>query len=287
MPTENTHLYFADRIAKINENCRPAVKHHLNSFYLGSIYPDTFYWTSRKRVRDIFIFIHKSSGKPLRNLIFGWLDAVKRNQIEKELVFLFGFLTHCALDSVFHPAINSIAGNVFDENPEKRKEAVYMHAYVECYIDNQFNINSFFKVLNISEIKKLAGIEFFAQRFSVKKGNLYSAFRKQKVNNLMYKNRMAYHMVFFLKKFNLCPLLSLSYFDEILKKDQRKIGSIIKYRHPSTGKLVEKTFDDLFVEAETQTADWFAAADQYYNGKLLREECEKIIDGRNLITGTV
>jgi hypothetical protein len=287
MPTENTHLYFADRIAKMTETEDQLIKYHLNSFYLGSIFPDAFYWTSQKSVQDIFSFIHKSDGKLLKNLIFDWLDFIKINRNEKELVFLLGFLTHCVLDSVFHPAINAIAGNVFDKNPEKMKEAIFMHGYMECYIDNHFNQDSFFRIINISDIKELAGIEFFSGRFGVKKVSIYRAFRMQRISNLLYKNKTAYYIISFLKKFNMCPLLLLSYFDEILSKKKRQVNHIIKYRDPITGKWLEKTFGDLFIEAESRTKNWLNAAIKYFNGNILREECEKIMDVRNLINGTI
>jgi hypothetical protein len=287
MPTENTHLYFADKILKKNEICHPAVKRHIKCFYLGSICPDAFYWTNREPVKNVFLFIHKSSGLPLKNLIFDWLDILKQNRSEKELVFLFGFLTHCALDIAFHPGINAIAGDIFDENPEKCKQACYVHAYVECYIDKKFNHTSFFKRLQLDDIKLLAGIEFFARRFGIPKGEIYRSYRRQKAINLMYRSKVAYHMIYFLQKFNLCSLYALPYFDENLKQDRRNINHIMAYKHPATGQRVEKTVGDLFADAHRLAADLIGCADAYYHDRVSRKQGETIIDGSNLVTGKV
>ena len=287
MPTENTHIYFADRIFRNNGACHPAVRRHLKYFYLGSICPDAFYWTRSDPVKDIFLFIHQSSGAPLKDLIFDWLDLIRGNRREAELVFLFGFLTHCALDVTFHPAINAIAGNVFDENPEKRRAAGYVHAYVECHIDHRLTRGTFFKHLRLGDIKKLAGIDFISKRFGVSRGDICRAYRTQKTINRMYKSRMAYHVVAFLQQFDLCSLYPLPYFDENLKKDTRRIEDVMAYTEPVTGQRVAKTLDDLLIDAGNLATAWIACADAYYNGRVSRKQGERVIDGRNLVTGTV
>ncbi len=118
MPKENTHLNFAyglleefqghDILKDVSEN----IRHYL----LGSIIPDTFYYGSSASLRRISESFHGKDGNPTNKTIVQVLDHARD---KKDISFILGFISHCALDITFHPVIYYLSGNYYDESPGK------------------------------------------------------------------------------------------------------------------------------------------------------------------------
>jgi len=215
MPKENTHLHFANRVAeKINDKkLLPIIKNNLNCFYLGSITPDAFYYGKDKSITDISDFFHKENFNPF--LFF------QKSEDEKDLAFLLGFISHCALDKIFHPIIESLSGDYYDPDPIKRKNSVYLHRHLETCLDKQIN-NSFFAgdLIEIKSINKLQSIKIISKQFNISDADVYRTYKRFLFYNNLFKNEFLFNVFYLLNKVGILKSKTeLALFYGNLKKD--------------------------------------------------------------------
>jgi hypothetical protein len=130
MAYENTHLWAADRVIGRIENNE--LKEHLtdclDDYYFGAVFPDTLSYSKDKKIREIADFLHGETGLPSNRVIFDMLDRAKATRDRKNLAFIGGFLTHCAMDIVLHPMIVSFL------NPWKNKFLFLNEPITEYFI---------------------------------------------------------------------------------------------------------------------------------------------------------
>ena len=112
MVYENTHLWAAEQIKNSIENrlIAETIGSYSDFYFLGAIFPDSLYYSRAPRLSRAAYFLHGDTGVPTNAFIFDVLDQVKDKADEKTLVFVWGFLTHCAMDIVFHPLIFYFSG---------------------------------------------------------------------------------------------------------------------------------------------------------------------------------
>jgi hypothetical protein len=291
VPKENTHLYFAHRVIEQTEQkeWQRIVNGNLQAFYLGSVMPDAFYYSPKARVREVSEILHGRHGERTNIMIFDLLDLAKARASETDLAFVFGYLTHAALDITFHPLIYFLSGNYFDEDENRRYEAMYLHRHFETFLDRKVNENFFFHdLIRLKIIKKLGFPEILKEKFDVKKAETAELLIRKNLISLMENSRLAYYFLYTLFKIGVKTaklFYGLSYAN--LKADKRIIPDLVDYKDVITGHPKRELITDLFDRADDLASVYFEAAYAYYRGKIGREEAERFIRGESFNTGRI
>ena len=291
MPKENTHLYFAHQLIAETEQIewKRVTKENMQAYYLGSVMPDTFYYSPKERVRSVSEILHGRHGELTNTLVFDLLDQARERQSEVDLAFALGYLTHAALDITFHPLIYFLSGNYFDEDKGRRLEAMYMHRHLETYLDHKVNEDYFFHdLIRLKIIKKLGFPEILKAKFGVKKAETAELLIRKNLMSMLENSRVAY--IFFYSLFKLgvdSAKLFYGLFYANLNADPRIIPDLVDYRDLISGHPKRELITDLFDQADNLASDYFETAFAYYEGKLSRAEAEKHIRGESFNTGRI
>lgn len=289
MPKENTHLFFAHKIARnlANQNLKEIIKRNLRFFYFGSVVPDTFYYGKGEKIRKISESLHGRYGNLTNEIVFELLDQAKKQKNELDLVFTLGYLTHCALDITFHPIVYYLSGNYYDADPEKANEAIYLHRHLETYLDSRVNHKYFYNdLINYKTLRKLAFSKIISTKFNIsikeqektliRKSILLKALKYDFILNLLY--------LFYRPSLSKYKMF-LGIFYGNLKRDSRIFPDTVKYRDIITGENLITNIQDLFKKSEEFSLRLIDAAYRYYNGEMSREQAKQIIRGESLNTG--
>jgi len=295
VPKENTHLYFAhELLSQINqEQITSIINRNTKPYYFGSVAPDSFYYSAKASVRKISEDLHGRDGRLTNEIVFNLLDEARVKKIEADLAFVFGYLTHCALDIVFHPMIYYLSGNYYDADVKKANEAVYLHRHLETYLDTQVNQTYYFNdYVNFKVLRPLFFPHYISkvyhttpkeiERTLKRKSRIYSLLRNNLVLDILYIfYRFVKHSSW--SKFK----LFLGIFYGNLQHDDHIIPKTINYRDVVTGEPKITTIYDLFNEAGAFAVEMIAVAHNYYQGNITREQATEIIRGQSLNTGRV
>lgn len=289
MPKENTHIYFADKVSqKVNsQDLLALLKKYSKYFYLGSISPDTFYYSPKKEVEEISNFIHGNFGNLTNELVFKFLNIAKNKKSEKDLVFALGFLTHCAIDIITHPVIFYLTGDYHSSDKKVAEDAKYLHRYFETYFDNKINKNfSIPKNIDLNILETLEILSVFYQDFShVSKEDIIAVFQRHFKLNKLFKNDVLFFAVYFLNKIKILNNRGeLALFYANLKVDKKTWPDEFEYKDLITGELLHDNWDNLLNKALNSSVEMLEAAYKYYCGIISEEECKKIIPGKSLLT---
>ncbi|KKQ61455.1 MAG: hypothetical protein US81_C0006G0011 [Parcubacteria group bacterium GW2011_GWE2_38_18] len=289
MPKENTHLYFSHKLIKrIEKNSIvEIIKKNLKFFYFGSVMPDTFYYSGNDDIVKISETIHGRFGNLTNEMVFDFLDAAKAKKSGSDLAFTFGFLTHCALDMVFHPVIYYLSGNYYDPKPAKAEDAIYLHRHLETYLDKKVNHKYYFNdMVDCSIVDKLSFDDIIEKKFNLTEKDIIKVLKRKSLLLKLLKLDFIYYPLYFSYKLHLVKLkFLLGIFYGNIKRDNRVIPDVINYRDLITGEKLQITVEELFEKSYLLVKNMINAAHAYYNGKLSREEASKIIRGESLNTG--
>ncbi len=293
MPRENTHLFFSDDILpKIKDKeLKNIIKKNKQYYYFGSFFPDVFYYSKNKADEEISDYFHSRDGNLTNEIIFDWLDLIKKTKKEQELAFVFGVLTHYALDSTLHPIVYYLSGNYHDKDPRKREQAVYLHQQLETSLDKK--LNDKFSICDSVSIKKIqlenfGCLKLVAKKFKRNLGALINDVKRQLFFNKLFRSIILFKLLYFLNKIGLFKnKIELSLFYGNLKKDKTEMDDNIDYRGILSGEAKKTTLKSLFNSSEELTINMINSAYSYYLGRISRQECAKVIDGRSLNTGKI
>ncbi len=268
-------MFFADKTLHLlkNEEFKKDISQHLIYYYLGSIIPDSFYY--RKDTDTISERIHGKGGYESNKMAFALLENVKQ---ERDLIFTFGYLTHCALDITFHPAIDFFSGAEKKEGFSDTESTSYIHMHMETELDAMLNQHFFMdKMLNATLIEQTNFPKTITQEFSLPSAEVKKTLSRQLFLNHMF--RLKYGLLLFsilnrLGIINDKPKKGLFYAN--LKKEKSFLKSGLQYR-TSSGEI--KTFDinEHLATAASRAEQFIEAASAYAKGKLTKEECAKVI----------
>jgi hypothetical protein len=285
MPKENTHLHFAyglleefqgnDILRDVSDN----IRHYL----LGSIIPDTFYYGNSASLRRISESLHGKDGNPTNTTIVQVLDNARD---KKDISFILGYISHCALDITFHPVIYYLSGNYYDESPQKRARAVYLHRHLETCLD--LDIKNPMRLHRLIRIKYLNGLVFediISQKFKVPIKGLRHSLRRQITYNVIFTINAAYYLAKLVSKtglFNDTSQLGLFYGDA--ERDEQ-IPPTIEVADLIEGRQWTTTINELFSNARTLAKSMMEAAYGYWIKSVTRDEMLHAIPGLSLDTG--
>lgn len=257
MPKENTHLFFAHEVAKRieNEKLKKIFLENIDYLYIGAIIPDAFlFWDDAKK-NIISDKIHELS---IKNLI----DEARKEKRGEDVAFIFGLLTHFALDFVFHPVIIALTGDLNGNDRKKQEENIFKHQYWETYLDKAVNQKYFVKDLfKPNLIKNISVLELFCDELKISKKEAIKTFRRQLFINSLLGNKGVYCLACLLNKLGIIEknhinLLQMNLKDfGKLRDDQETIPSVIKYFDASAKNYKETSIRELFSQSEKMALD--------------------------------
>jgi hypothetical protein len=290
MPKENSHIFLAH---KIGEDCqdqklKQMINKNLSYFYFGSIFPDIFFYSPKEEITKISDNIHGKQGNLTNEIIFEILEDAKKHQEEKSLVFCLGILSHFAFDITAHPVIYYLSGNYYDQDLAKRNQAVYRHRHLETFFDSKINHHYYVgDLLEKNLANFLPGLEVILEKYNISRVDFLAAYQRFLFLNKLYCNNFVFIFYNFLHKIGLVGKNNLSLFYGNLKREKEVIEDNIKYQDLITGQELQITFGGLIKNSEKLAGKMIEAAYQYFQNKISKDECLKIIKGESLNTGKV
>ena len=130
MPSLFTHRYAAERIyVRLPENVRAEIC-SLPAYYLGAQGPDLFYflrpYTDRGRLG------RRMHGAEAYDAVSAFAENINSPQA---FSYTAGYVTHAALDCVFHPYVFGITEKLLERG---YSDKLYLHGYIESDLDTYF-----------------------------------------------------------------------------------------------------------------------------------------------------
>lgn len=179
MPKEITHILLAEKAADLSDKHRSnrydraseLLKKHANAFRFGSVSPDIFFYDipfvfdnkSIPRGLPFGAALHGGEGEDTMAHIAAMLRILEEPSVQKaglgrtldtdqrDMLFAFctGYLTHIALDTVFHPLVYYYSGNYYHNVKFEKRLVETRHRVIESVLDllvlekNNMTLNDF------------------------------------------------------------------------------------------------------------------------------------------------
>lgn len=286
MVSENTHLFAANKILNQikNQHLKKFIESNIDYYYLGSIVLDSFAYSREEEIKKFSSQLHGDTGIPTNTIVFKVLDNIKGTQRYKDLAFIFGYLTHCALDLTFHPVINSLARKNTEGGTEK---FFYQHWQIETYLDKKYNPRFYLdKLIKAPLVQNLVFSEVIQKEVGIPNKELVSCLKRHKLLFRLFRsNYLVFQICSLLSKLGLFEKKYVAGFHQNLNRDKIIFPKTLNYKDLTTGKGKKTTFDNLLQKGTSLGEQMIAAAYQYHLGKISKKEARKIITGHNLGNG--
>jgi len=286
MVYENTHLWAAEQIRSRIENhlITETIGGHADFYYLGAVFPDILYYSRDPRVSRAAYFLHGDTGVPTNAFIFDVLDQIQDTPDEKTLVFTWGFLSHCALDIVFHPVVFYFSGYAPQDDHTRQLHSEYRHLHYETIIDRHFNKGSFLEnMINPAIVKDLT----LPPMRNISRRDIQNCLKRQIFYFRLIHNRLYYLIFKMLAQVGLADRRLVAGFYANLAVETKTLPQKLIYRDIITGSDRATTLEDLMEESIALAVKMIEAAGDYYAGNISRQSCQSTIAGNNLDTGQV
>lgn len=164
MPAQYTHQIYAETLLSLLPEEERARISDLPAYYLGAQGGDVFYFLRLVTPGG------GNLGKYLHNTdVYGFfsemLASLRRDGSSAALSYAAGYVTHYALDTVFHPFVYGTTEKFIAAHPKSR---IRWHAYIESDIDSHFirklrgiSVTDYVSPLRISELDVPALVRLF------------------------------------------------------------------------------------------------------------------------------
>jgi hypothetical protein len=288
MAKENTHILFAHTVLDHfrETDIIREISAHIDYYYLGSIIPDTFYYSSDNSVKAVSETLHGKNGNLTNTYIFKVLDG---SGSMNDIAFILGYITHCALDITVHPVIYYLTGNYYDSEPERRHHTVYLHRLIETcldeYLDNPLRI---YDLVHTSLLKGLIFENIIHHDFSISTAVIRRTLKKQLFSNRLFTNTLVYRCADIL---NNCRLIKgtdyLGLFYRHAQTHNNCLSDPIAYRDIITGVQKASSIKDLMNKARKKAVEMMMAAYDYSQGNISKDQLSGAVPGESLDTGMV
>jgi hypothetical protein len=285
MPKENTHLHFAHGLLEDLAG-RPMLKEiseHQNAYLLGSIMPDTFYYGSRKELAGIAETFHGRDGTPTNTTILQVLQAARG---PRDVAFILGYITHCALDITFHPVVYYLSGNYYDQDPVKKQQAVHRHRQLETCMDASLeNPLRFHRLIRTRFLEGLVFEEIVTSQYRTRPGDIRASLRRQIVFNLLFTSTAAYRLARMAVRLGMVhdpSYLGLFYADA---SSNACLSSSFRVADLVDGREQTTSVAELFTQARCLACTMMEAAYAFWNREAGMDELLRAIPGVSLDTG--
>jgi hypothetical protein len=284
MVYENTHLWAANAIKKqiTNSILREIISTNIDHYHLGAVFPDTLYYSDDSKIKDIANFLHGDTNTPTNKIVFDVLDRIKRTQNDTNLAFICGYLTHCAMDIVFHPVVFYFSGYKKNSGAQEQARSSYLHWHYETFIDKRFN-ETFF----LHHLIKPAVVDDLTvfSVLKISKRTIRNCLAKQISYFRRIHSRLFYNVYRVLAKIGWVEKKYIAGFYANLDVDQNRLAEKIEYQDIISGRTKKATLDGLMANAIEMGVKMVESAYDYYRGNISRQDCERIVVGKNLDTG--
>ena len=284
MVYENTHLWAAEQIKSRIKNrfIEETIAGNLDFYHLGAIFPDVLFYSKDPRIRSAAYFLHGETGTPTNEFIFAVLDPIRDTHDEKNLAFIWGYLTHCAMDIVFHPAVIYYTGYDPQGDRSRQLHYDYLHLHIETIIDRHFNKGIFLEnIINPTIVNDLV----IPPIQNVTRPAIKNCLKRQIFYFRLVHSRLYYIVFKICAQMGLVDKRLIAGFYANLKVENRKLPEKLIYRDIITGRVKETQLEDLMEAGVTTAVKMVKAAYDYYVGKINKQSCKRTIAGHNLDTG--
>jgi hypothetical protein len=252
-------------------------------YLLGSISPDIFYYSGKESLEKISEFFHGKTGNPTNVPIISMLEAASG---PKDISFILGYITHCALDITFHPAIYYLSGNYYNEDPAKRMQAIYMHRHLETCVDRDLgNTMRLHETIRTSLLEGIVFERYISHAFMTDPRTTRHVLRRQIVSNMLFTSRTAYRIAGAASRVGLLKdraLLGLFYGDV---GNGKCLPQTITIQDLISGEERTTTVAELLSLARAAALPMMKAAYAFHKGDITRDELVRAIPGVSLDTG--
>lgn len=267
MAKENTHFIIAENIAREMKNKKLGKILSANKAYylLGAAAPDAFYYHKNPIVQKISEYLHGRNGGRADEIILKMLDIVRNKvlsgeEVAVDIAFIFGYLSHCAVDFFVHPFVKSLAGDYYDEDKFARKKAKIAHREIETSLELTvfFAPSPIIGKTSAAFIQKTVFSQIISKKIETPPLEVQKAFSRQIFFNILFQNK-------FVGK--LTKILSAV---EIVSKENAALfyGAIGRKLEPEE---IEK-FKELCEQAKEKTKETAKAAFQYCHGEISKKD---------------
>ena len=284
MVYENTHLWAAEKIRgriqdKVIQNI---IGTNIDAYHFGAIFPDVLYYSKDPKISEAAYHLHGATGAPTNAFIFDVLDQIRGTLDQKNLAFVWGTLTHCAMDIVFHPLVFYFSG--FDPKDGKRDQAKsgYLHLHYETIIDRHFNKEIFLE--NVVRPTVLEDLIIPCIQ-NISRQNIRNCLKTQMFYFRLIHSRLYYLIYKVLAHIGLVDKKLVAGFYANLSVDSHKLPEVLHYRDIISGDNKEESLDGLMEEGINMAIKMIEAAYEYYAGNTSKETCKVTIAGNNMDTG--
>lgn len=285
MAFENTHLFIAQKVLSQikNKSIRKIILDNIDFYNLGSVFPDTFYYRKNKKFLDISNMMHGNS-ELTNKVVFKILDLLKNKNDEKNLAFLFGYLTHCATDIVFHPIIFYLSGYKYTSNEKKMEKYKYIHSLLETKIDCKVNNKYYLEEIIKTSIAKDLIID---KVINASKKEIEQSLIIQKIYFKLFRNKYWYRILRVMHSVGIVKNLKLGCFYASLEYEKIQLPNKIIYKDLFNGKKKQTNINNLLQDSFKLSISTIEAAYKYSKDDIKKPELRKIISGQDLNTGIV
>ena len=289
MPKENTHLYFAKRLldSPVEKEIMEPMGNSKREFYLGCIFPDSFYYHPQKDVEELSGMLH-GRGENAGQLIIALIKTAKRNRSIRDYAFAMGYISHWSLDKIFHPVIEQLCEDYPDPRSGTGLNTVYHHRLLETDLDRRVNNGCYVhEMIDLNSLSALYSMQLLAEHTRIDETEFQTAFKRQKRINRMMTRKWAYIWARLLKlvgKKGMNEILPLFYAH--LKIHREPFPDAV-YDEPSENNEQKyRSVENLFQQAQAFARSVFAPAKGFLNDTGESEE-SFLAEIRRLLAGSV
>ena len=284
MPRDLTHVIIADDILnRSTDSWAREIAGQSVAMHMGAITHDSFLYGPSPKLSTK---MHGGFGDDTRAPALAMLNDVRAEKNPelkaKKKAFAFGYLSHMAVDAVFHPFVYSVSGSQVPENNTSKEGedlAKARHRYAETWLDVHFmqekgltfdNFRPMRKIVrNIGDSRMLA--DFFCKNYQKAYNidrDVSSDFRRGMLVQLaigkVTQNQSIGGMLRRLDEYTGGKLkLAVSGFYQDDRKMPELMTAFDSFAHPVTGETVRKNLHDLTEESVARGTKYMRAAESY------------------------
>lgn len=310
MPSIYLHNYFSKDIYKRLNKEKVIIPNDPTYFLIFSQSFDYLFSYNNfklKKGKDIRKLSHYAHTHKVKEYFKNIVTYIKDNQLydDGNIGYLYGSLSHYALDSTFHPYVHYISGRFTKLDKKNTKKYQGKHAINEIMLDSIYYYKDHdkkyykYKLYNdlFPKIKPENNLiknidNAFINTFNYKDiGNKYFDSYNQCYyiyRYLMYDRfnikKLTYKIVDFFTPFK--NFKSYSYSHHINKPNYDLLNNDHEvWLHPVTGEKHTESVDELYEIAMKKVLSFIKVCNKYFNNKCSLEEVEKVIGNISYSSG--
>ena len=310
MPSTITHAYFGeDLFKKIPKESKKIIIDEKKSLMMFSQSMDALMFYNiynifpGKKIRDLAPIFHTNKVNDFFTNLIEYIKENKYYNDPKTLSFLYGLISHYALDSTTHPYIFYKTG-LYNKDDKTTLKYNAMHTYMENYIDNYFlnnrnknnkiNLNEFcFDLSKFSHELNLSIDNTFYKTFGINNMSkiYYNSLKHMKTFIMLFRfdnygiKKNLYKCIDKLKPKNTFQFNSISYkSDNYDTYDFLNSNNNIWYYPVDNNISSNKAFLELYNDALKKAIDIINEINNYFF-KNIKIDINKLFNNLSYVTG--